>query len=144
MKSDVLIGRKVQSSGSTFDEANVTGLLREGLDKEDKLALSKKNIEGDTKHVMLFIIPKGKKEPVMVMLSEGLSKDVRKAHSAKADRKSIIKSLLNMRVTKVVIQNEAGDDVEWSCLIRPAGAFEAFSFDQVSKGEPVALEDLIA
>ena len=102
--------------------------------KTDKLFLSNKNLEGDSR-VALFITEVEGEAPKMISCSDRLSKNVRKALAGGAKRRQVLKALLPLRV----INNEKG------YFIVPEGQQgESFSIVELAKGEVVALEDLIA
>ena len=139
MKKTLLKTSVVQSASSNWDDEKVTGILKEALEAGDKLALSDKNIKGDTEHVVLLVTPKGSTTPEMILCSSGVSKNIRKAIENGATKKDVIKALLKLRMVTTLI----GDD-ERTVIVNDGSAMESFDFVALAKGEVVALEDLIA
>lgn len=139
MKKDLIFASKVQSSSTGWDEDKVTGLLKEALEKGDKLALSDKNLKGDTDHVVLLITPNGSDAPEMILLSRVVSKIVRKAHENSVPKKDIIKGLLGLRMMTTLIGDE-----ERTVIVNDGTTPESFDFATLASGSTVTLESLIA
>ena len=137
MKKELIFTSELQSSSTGFDESNVTGLLKDALEKGDKLALSDKNLKGDTDHVALFITPKGKDKPEMVLLSRGVSKIVRKAFANEVPKTTIIKSLYGLRMITALVADE-----ERTFIINDGTAPESVEFSTLLGGENVTLASL--
>ena len=125
----------VKSTGTgSWDEVTEHGTLKSLLEKGDKLFLSNKNLEGESR-VVLFV-QKGDAAPTMLPCSERLSKTIRKGLASGVERKSIVKALLALNV----IENKDGNHF----LVPEGKQGEVFTFEEVTKGAAVSLEDLIA
>jgi hypothetical protein len=131
MKKDLIFASEIQSSATGFDEEKVKGLLRDALEKGDKLSLSDKNLKGDTEHVILIITPNGSDKPVMVLLSRGVSKTVRTAFANDVPKATIIKALTELRMITTLIADEERtviindsnprEEIDWASMIaKPA------------------------
>lgn len=125
----------VNSTGtSSWEDVEELGTLKSGMEKDDKLFFSKKNLEGDSR-VTVFVKSNETDPPNMIACSERLSKMIRKAFAAGAKQVEVMKNLINLKV----IKNENG------IFLTPEGtAGETFSLTDLAKGETIPLESLIA
>ena len=126
---------QVQSTGSSWENVEEIGTLKEGLKKTHQLGFSNKNLEGSNRvTVFVYDTTKPDNAPFMVSCSKRLSEIVRKALKNSVSKAQLLAMLIDLRLVK----NESGT------FIVPTGQqAERFSLAAIGNEEPVTFEELL-